>query len=171
MLERLTARVLLLDPEGRILLMRGRLPSDPSGPSFWFTVGGGVEPGESVLQTAAREIVEETGFLDAELGPIVWYGEAMLADAAQRPVRFKETYIVARTQGGEPSRAGWLPHEHELTDELRWWTLDALRQTDATVYPLGLAELLPDVLAGRFAPEPLVICTVHGPVTPPPRAP
>jgi 8-oxo-dGTP pyrophosphatase MutT (NUDIX family) len=169
MLERRTARVLLLDPEGRILLMQGRLPSDPGGPSFWFTVGGGVEPGESVRETAAREIVEETGLVDAELGPMVWYGEAILRDQDQRPVRFKEHYIVARTQGGPLSRAGWQPHEHDLTDDLRWWTLQDLQLTDATVYPIGLAELLPDVLAGRFSSEPLVVSTLEGPVSPPPK--
>jgi ADP-ribose pyrophosphatase YjhB (NUDIX family) len=169
MLERRTARVLLLDPERRILMMQGRLPSDPAGPSFWFTVGGGVEPGEGVRETAAREIVEETGLVDAELGPMVWYGEAILRDELQRPVHFKEHYFVAYTQGGPLSRAGWLPHEHELTDDLRWWTLEELRVTDATVYPIGLAELLADVIAGRFAPEPLVVSTVDGPVSPPPR--
>lgn len=169
MLERFTARVLLLDPHGRILLMKGRLPSDPAGPSFWFTVGGGLEPGESVRETAAREIVEETGYADAELGPIVWCGEAMLRDADQRLVHFRETYIVARTQGGALSRAGWQPHEHELTDDLRWWTLAELQRTDATVYPIGLADLLPDVLAGRFAGEPLMICDLNGPIRPVPR--
>ena len=54
MKERLTARVLLLDPEDRILLMKGRLPSDPDAPGAWFTVGGGIEPGES-LEMDARE--------------------------------------------------------------------------------------------------------------------
>ena len=69
--ERLTARVLLLDPEGRILLMRGRLPGDPEAPRVWFTVGGGIEPGESAEAAAAREIVEETGFLDAQLDSVL----------------------------------------------------------------------------------------------------
>jgi len=157
MRPRPTARVLLLDPEGRILLMKGRLPSHPQGPSFWFTIGGGVEPGESIQEAAAREIVEESGLTDAVLGEVAWYREVIMADADHEPRLFQEHYIVARTAGGALSRAGWLPHEHALTDALRWWTLDELRLTDETVFPETIAELLPDVLAGATRPEPLVL--------------
>jgi hypothetical protein len=48
MRERPTARVLLLDAQDRILLMKGRLPSDPTGPGAWFTLGGGVEAGRDL---------------------------------------------------------------------------------------------------------------------------
>ncbi|HEY1751848.1 MAG TPA: NUDIX domain-containing protein [Caulobacteraceae bacterium] len=171
MRERRTARVLLLDPEGRILLMRGRLPGDPAAPSVWFTVGGGMEPGESVVEAAAREIVEETGLTDARLGPIVWTSEAMLHDRKRRPVHFRESYVVAYTAGGDLSRAGWQPLEREFVDDVRWWTLGELQLTGEPVYPEGLAALLPEVLAGRFAAEPLVIRTLDGPVSPAPKAP
>jgi 8-oxo-dGTP diphosphatase len=167
--ERRTARVLLLDPQNRILLMRGRLPGDPQAPHVWFTVGGGVEPGEGVLEAAAREIVEETGLADAQLGPVVWTGEAMLHDRKRRPVHFRESFVVAWTKGGDLSREGWQALEREFVDEVRWWTLAELRATAETVYPEGLAELLPDVLGGHFAPDPLVIRTLAGPVRPIPR--
>jgi 8-oxo-dGTP diphosphatase len=169
MRERLTARVLLLDPDDRLLLMKGRLPHDPTAPAVWFTVGGGAEPGETILAAAAREIVEETGFTDAKLGPVVWYREAELFDRKRRPVHFKEHFVVARTAGGALSRQGWQPLEHEFVDDLRWWTLGELQTTDETVYPEHLAELLPDVLAGRFAATPLVIRTLAGPILPIPR--
>jgi len=169
MRERLTARVLLLDPDDRLLLMKGRLPHDPTAPPVWFTVGGGAEPGETILEAAAREIVEETGFTDARLGAVVWYREAELFDRKRRPIHFKEHYVLARTAGGELSREGWQPLEHEFVDELRWWTLDEMRRTDEILYPEYLAELLPDVLAGRIAPEPLVIRTLDGPILPIPR--
>jgi 8-oxo-dGTP pyrophosphatase MutT (NUDIX family) len=169
MRERHTARVLLLDPEDRILLMKGRMPHDPTAPAVWFTVGGGAEPGETVFETAAREIVEETGFTDARLGPVVWYAEALLYDRKRRPVHFKEQFVLARTAGGATSQAGWQPLEREFVDELRWWTHAELTLTDETVYPEGLADLLADVLAGRFAPEPLLIRTLDGPVRPIPR--
>jgi 8-oxo-dGTP diphosphatase len=170
MRERLTARVLLLDPEARILLMKGRLPGRPDGPAFWYSIGGGVEEGETLLQAAAREIVEETGLTDAVLGPTVWRDEVILRDIDHEKRLFRQYYVVAHTAGGDPSREGWLPHEQALTDDVRWWTLRELQLTDDTVYPIGMAVLLADVLAGKIASEPLLICTPEGPVDPLPRA-
>jgi len=154
MRERLAARVLLFDPDGRILLMKGRLPSGPSLPAAWFTVGGGAEPGESVLEAAAREIREETGFTDAELGPVVWRREGPHHLASGERVLFKEHYVVARCAGGEPSRAGWDEVERALVDDIRWWALADLRACEEMVHPIGLADLLPDILAGRYPSEP-----------------
>lgn len=164
-----TARVLLFDLEDRILLMRAR-PA-PDSPAYWFTVGGEIEPGETLAEAAAREIVEETGFTDAELGATPWRDEFVLRIGADggEDTHFQQRYVIARTRGGEPSTAGWLAHEHALTDELRWWTVGEIARSEAMIYPIGLAELLADVLAGRIAAEPLLIHTLEGPVRPIPR--
>jgi 8-oxo-dGTP pyrophosphatase MutT (NUDIX family) len=171
MRERRTARVVLLDPNGRILLMKGRLPSDPGGPAFWYTVGGGLDDGESLAEAAIREVLEETGFTDVVLGPTVWFDEVILEDVEGERRLFRQFYIVAHTTGGPLSRSGWLDYEHRLTDDIRWWTLEELQLTADVIYPEGLAELLPDVLAGRYAAEPLVIRTLEGPVQPLPHPP
>jgi 8-oxo-dGTP pyrophosphatase MutT (NUDIX family) len=162
MRERQTARVVLLDPDDRILLLKGRLPSAPEGPSFWYTVGGGIEAGESLMEAAAREVAEETGLADAVLGPVLWRDEVALHDIEGELRLFRQHYILARTAGGPLSRAGWLPYEHALADDLRWWTLAELRLTDDTVYPEGLADLLADVLAGRIPPEPVLLARPAG---------
>lgn len=149
MRERLTARVLLLDPEGRILLMKGRLPSRPQDPGAWFTVGGGVEAGESLPEAAAREIREETGFEALEVGGVLWEGEQIHHDRKGRPVRVMERFLAARCAGGEPDRAGWQALEREFVDDIRWFTLAELTALEEPVFPPDLAWRLAEVLGAN----------------------
>lgn len=155
--ERLTARVLLFDVDGRILLMRGRLPGKPPETAAWFTVGGGVDPGESLEQAAHREIAEETGFTEIELGPVVWLREGIGVLNTGEKVLFKENYLVARCIGGEPCRDGWADYETDLIDDIRWWSLDEIAASAERIYPERFVELLPAVAAGDYPNEPLVI--------------
>ncbi|NEE37574.1 NUDIX domain-containing protein, partial [Streptomyces sp. SID7982] len=68
---RKVARVVLLDPDDRVLLLHGHEPDDPAD-TWWFTPGGGLEGGETREQAARRELAEETGITDIELGPPLW---------------------------------------------------------------------------------------------------
>lgn len=139
---RRTARVLLFDPEGRILLFKGRLPSAPEGPGWWYTVGGGLEAGETETEAARREILEETGFADAELGEIAFTSEFVFRDLQGRSVLQTEVYFLARCSGGEPSRAGWRPLELEFCDDHRWWTLEDLAAQGEPIHPPDLSHRL-----------------------------
>ena len=154
--RRLTARVLLFDPKGRLLLMKGRLPSAPERDGAWFTVGGGADPGETVLQAAAREIVEETGFTEFELGPVVWRREGPLALATET-VWMDEHYVLARCPGGEPARHGWQADEQAHIDDIRWWSHAELKATGERVFPPDLPALLEDIVAGRLPADPVSI--------------
>ncbi len=69
--HRTAARVVVVDPDDRILLLSGTDPDVAS--HWWHTPGGGVEDGEDIRATATRELAEETGFRVPEselLGPI-----------------------------------------------------------------------------------------------------
>ena len=61
-LERRAARVLLVDEAGRVLLQNCCDPADPAAGSWWNTMGGGIDPGETPEQAAVREVHEETGW-------------------------------------------------------------------------------------------------------------
>jgi 8-oxo-dGTP pyrophosphatase MutT (NUDIX family) len=69
---RRAVRVLPVDSDGAVLLLRCVNPAQQSAP-FLITVGGGIEAGESECDAAVRELWEETGMLSAPenmMGPI-----------------------------------------------------------------------------------------------------
>jgi 8-oxo-dGTP pyrophosphatase MutT (NUDIX family) len=115
---RVAARVLLVDPAQRLLLFNGFDPHVPDR-FFWFTAGGGLEPGEELHAGAQRELREETG---------LWVPpERLVGPVWLRRVQFT--------------------FEGVAYDSDEWWGTDDLRRTTETVYPLQLAELLPGLLA------------------------
>src|SRR5258705_287672 len=70
-IRRRVARVLLFDDQDRLLLFHVRDPADPTSDPWWYLPGGGMDPGESPEEAARRELFEETGIEDAEIGPVV----------------------------------------------------------------------------------------------------
>ena len=158
--QRDSARVLLLDPEQRLLLFRLSFLDAETGLPVWFPPGGSVEPGESHEEAAKREIIEETGMTDVVFGSWVWLREytGVWLGLERRGEWFHtdERYQLARASGCEISRAGWT--ENELADivEHRWWSVAEIAATsDAVFVPRRLALLLPAVLAGDLSPEPI----------------
>ena len=60
--ERVTARVLPVSPDGEVLLLQAQDPARP-GDLHWVSVGGALDPGETHLEAALRELHEETGIV------------------------------------------------------------------------------------------------------------
>lgn len=142
---RSAARVLLIDPAGRVLLLRGGDPSAPEAGTWWLTPGGGVEPDEDAPAAAVREVAEETGHrLDAVTGPVARRSSVFRFDG--RLIEQREQYFVARVPAFDPVDRGWTDLERRSLLGAAWWTLDELRATADTVYPEGLAAMVENAL-------------------------
>ncbi|MEV1119879.1 NUDIX domain-containing protein [Actinosynnema sp. NPDC049800] len=146
--QRVSARVVLLDVEDRVLLFEGFDPSRPDEP-FWFTAGGGVEPGEDVRTAAVRELFEETGVEvsgDELVGP-VWKRHAVFAFDGLNYAAV-EWFFVGKVEAVDVDTSRFNEIEQRTIRRHRWWSVEELASTDATVYPAQLAEVLPDALVG-----------------------
>jgi 8-oxo-dGTP pyrophosphatase MutT (NUDIX family) len=141
--DRRAARVLLVDAADRVLLFRGADPHDPDAGTWWFTPGGGLRPGEGVVDGAVRELFEETGLrcAAAELGEPVHVEQAVFTFASTTLAQHS-TFFVLRVQGHEVDTSGFEELEASAILEHRWWSRDELRATTEVVYPGGLADLL-----------------------------
>ncbi|MFE3250808.1 NUDIX hydrolase [Streptomyces sp. NPDC059209] len=141
---RKVSRVVLLDPDDRILLMHGYEPDDPSK-DWWFTPGGGLEGDETRQEAALRELAEETGITEVELGPVLWRRTCSFPFDGRRWDQ-DEWYFLARTAQTETTVEGLTELERRSVAELRWWTSAELSTARETVYPTRLAGLLSTLL-------------------------
>lgn len=148
MTSRISARVILLDEDGAVLLFCGSDPAitDGTAPRWWFTVGGQAQPGEPLARTATRELAEETGLEvhpESMVGP-VWRreseihfnGAVMISD---------EFYFVHRTRQFEPAPDRRTPLELRYIHGHRWCDAAAIIELAARgqrVYPVQLGNLL-----------------------------
>jgi ADP-ribose pyrophosphatase YjhB (NUDIX family) len=150
-----TARVILLAPDGRVLLFRHLLP-DPWACDGWLTPGGGIDLGESPAETAARELAEETGhrFTPAALGGAVAVdsGPWSVDGVAYTTVNW---YFAARAGSAGVDLSAMAAAERADVHEVRWWSPAELRAADAPVFPVGLADLAVRLAAGDRPAEPL----------------
>ncbi len=146
-LERAAARVLLLDPADRALLV-GHIPANDR--VVWTAPGGGLEPGESHEAAATREVREELG-IAFDLGPFIWRRRVTFSFRGLW-IDQEERWFLARTSAFDPVTAPL--DDHGATDA-RWWGVDDLQRSDAEVAPARLAEHLDTLLREGPPSEPV----------------
>lgn len=149
--KRTSARVIVVDPAGAALLVRGHEPVPDGTPPhghWWFTVGGGVEAGEDLRVAAARELLEETGRTLAPsdlVGPL--YRREAVFTFDGETIDSVEYFFAVACERFDPSPMGWTDLERRTLDEMRWCTPEEIMALQDPVYPASLAELLPGVRA------------------------
>ncbi|MFI7665264.1 NUDIX domain-containing protein [Nocardia sp. NPDC049526] len=144
---RTAARVVLLDEQDRVLLMRGNDPKTPDV-SFWFTIGGGVEPGETLRSAAVRELWEETGHTadPAALRGPIWRRVAVFPFDGEL-IRAEELFFALRVPAFDPTPGNLTAVERRSITDNKWCTgsdIVTLDHTGETVYPYHLDQLLPE---------------------------
>jgi TDG/mug DNA glycosylase family protein len=147
--ERPAVRALVLDRRDRTLLVQFR---DGTGQTWWATPGGGADEGETLDQTIRRELAEEAGLTEFELGPEIWTRDHTFAWYG-RIYRQRERIHLVRVDEHEPAPTIDLAAEH--VHEVRWWTLAELDVTEQEVVPRSLAQRMRELLEHGPPVEPI----------------
>jgi 8-oxo-dGTP pyrophosphatase MutT (NUDIX family) len=138
---RRAGRVIVLDPEGQVLLFR--YDDGPPNGSHWATPGGGLNDGEDFLEGARREITEETGWTDVTVDAEVVLERIFPMGYAGGVVRQHERFFLGRT--GIPHRAIEGVERMHASDGIaawRWWALPELDTTTEVIWPRELPDLI-----------------------------
>jgi 8-oxo-dGTP pyrophosphatase MutT (NUDIX family) len=134
------AGAVVYDPDrGLLLLWRHRFITDTWG---WEIPAGGIDPGETPIEGAARETLEETGWRAGPLRPLVSFNpingvsdqvfHTFIADGA--------THVGEPTDPGESERIEWVPVNEVRRIVREGEMLDGMSMT-AVSYALAFGEI------------------------------
>lgn len=132
------ARILLVDPAGRLLLFRFT-PDDR--PPFWCTPGGGLEPGESYADAARRELIEECG-IACDPGPEVARRQVDFVTLEGVAVAADERYFLVRSTADAIDTGGHTALERRVMTSWRWFAPAELATLGERYYPEDLLDLI-----------------------------
>ena len=161
MIERPSARLILLDPDDRLFLFnvhdRGVFdPANPHFDPFWVMIGGFVDPGEEFADAAVREAREETAIVVQ--GPVrwVWKRERRMSWRG-KDVLHRERFFLGRTARTDVDTSGLDERERSWTLGHRWWRADEITSSEERFEPLDLGVQLQALLTGGPPAEPITV--------------
>jgi 8-oxo-dGTP diphosphatase len=149
---RQAARAIVLDPADRILLVEFTFPDSV----VWATPGGGLADGETDADALRRELSEEAGLEEVDIGPLVWNRTHLQPFGQGRWDGQVERFYVVRAPAFEPApRLSWQELRLEGVSAVRWWDLDDLEATWTLFAPRRLPALVRGLLLHGPPAEPV----------------
>jgi 8-oxo-dGTP pyrophosphatase MutT (NUDIX family) len=147
---RRTARLILLDPAARLLLIRYQAAPDAEllhglDGAFWYTPGGGLDGDETYEQAARRELFEETGIANAEIGPCVATRDGPVLQFRRKSFTHARFYLV-RAASDWLDTSQLAATEGDPVLDVRWWPLDAFERSGEMLLPDGLLPVVRQII-------------------------
>ena len=142
------ARVLLIGPGQRLLLLHA--PHGTDGHGFWLTPGGGLESQERFEDAVRRELREEIGLIDFQLGAWVWTRRHAYTWIGRWCDQYERFFVVTTEEEEiQPTR------RDDYVDGHRWWSSQELGASTEDFAPRRLPVLVGEIINGQYPATPI----------------
>jgi 8-oxo-dGTP diphosphatase len=143
---RQAVRAVVLAPDAAVLLVRFEFPTA----TLWAPPGGGIEPGESAADALRRELVEEAGLIDPDIGPELWHRTHIIPfiDGSHDGQHDRYFLVPVPAVFTPQPQLSWDRLRAEYVHEIAWWTpTDLAAAGDVLFAPRALPSLVAELVA------------------------
>lgn len=153
---RRSARAVMLNRRGQILLFKFVFERSHGQKVVWITPGGGLKAGEDYAGALMREVREETGIALKTVGPWIWTRDIPIEGVDPRFISY-ERYFLVKPGDMEVSIQDFTATERNMFRDYKWWDIGEILASDEEFAPPNIAELVRDLLRGNVPATPMDI--------------
>lgn len=151
---RKSARAILINEKGQVLLFKFVFKNVKGDKVLWVTPGGGLKEGENFKAALKRELFEETGIHLNEVGPWTCTRELLINGKNGDFISY-ERYFLIHTDSSEIQLLNMTDNEKDTLKDIKWWDVDEILKANEEFGPPEIGELVHQINIGNVPKEPL----------------
>lgn len=155
---RKSARAIIINEENEVLLFKFIFRDVVGEKVLWVTPGGGLDHHESFKEALLRELEEETGITNFEIGEWLWTREIEIKGKDGNFLSYERYYLVHSAKvNNKVNLEKMTENEKGSLLDLRWVSIDQLKKIDKReLAPPDLAKLVENI-SGKSCYYPIAI--------------
>ncbi|OMD17280.1 NUDIX hydrolase [Paenibacillus odorifer] len=151
-----SARAILMNNSGQVLLFKFKFEDVKDQKILWVTAGGGLKDNESFEEALRREIFEEIGANIDEIGPWVWTRSIVINGVKKDFISYERYYLI-NINDSDVTLLNMTDKEKRTLKGYYWWNIEEIIKSNEVFAPPKLGDLIKDILEGNIPNQPLDI--------------